>query len=103
MLTLTPTAVAAVSMLLQDPQVPDSAGLRLQGGVGPDGEPAVGIVVVNGPTPGDERVPAATQGAVFLAREVADVLDECVLDAEIEGENVAFTIHPQPLNGTGPG
>jgi hypothetical protein len=86
-------------MVLQDPQVPDGSGLRLQGGVGPDGEPVVGIVVVSAPTPGDEMVPAPAAGGVFLAQEVAEILDECVLDAEIEGQNIAFMIHPQPLNG----
>lgn len=103
MLTLTPSAVAAVSMLLQSPEVPDGAGLRLQGGVGPDGEPAVGIAVVRAPDPDDEVVPVATPGDVFLSPDVAEVLDECVLDAEIEGENVAFMIHPQPLDGNAPG
>lgn len=90
-------------MLLQGPRVPDGAGLRLQGGVGADGEPAIGLAVISQPEPGDELVPAATLGDVFLAREVAVALDGCVLDAEIEGENVAFMIHPQPLNGTSPG
>jgi len=103
MLTLTPSAVAAVSMVLQDPELPDGAGLRLQGGVDADGEAAVGLAVVSEPEPGDELVPAATQGDVFLAREVAEILDECVLDAEIDGESISFTIHPQPLDGDVPG
>lgn len=103
MLTLTPSAIAAVSLVLQDPQVPDGAGLRLQGRIGPDGEPAVGLVVVSAPEPGDELVPAATAGGVFLAEDVAESLDECVLDAEIEGETVAFMIRPQPHNGNVPG
>lgn len=49
MLTLTPSAIAAVSLVSQDPHVPDGASLRLQGRIGSDGEPAVGMVVVREP------------------------------------------------------
>jgi hypothetical protein len=99
MLTLTPSAVAAVSMLLHDSRIPDGAGLRLQRGADADGEPAVGIAIVSAPEPDDELVPAPTEGGVFLAHDVADLLEDRVLDAEIEGENVAFTILPQSNNG----
>jgi hypothetical protein len=63
----------------------------------------VGITIVTAPEPGDELVPAATRGDVFMARDVAELLEDRVLDAEIDGDSVAFTIHPQPLNGNGPG
>lgn len=45
-------------------------------------------------------MPAAPDDNVFVAHDVVDVLDDQVLDAEIDGQNVAFTIRPQSLNGT---
>ena len=100
MLTVTPAAAAAVTAILQDPELPPEAGLRLQLATGSAGEPAIGITIVSAPGADDERVPAAPDDNVFVAHDVVDVLDDQVLDAEIDGQNVAFTIRPQSLNGS---
>jgi Fe-S cluster assembly iron-binding protein IscA len=99
MLTVTPAAAAAVTAILEHPDVPEGAGLRVQLGMDAAGERAIGIVVVPEPEPDDERVSAANDDDVFLERELVDLLDHHVLDAEIDGQNVAFNIRPQSLDG----
>jgi Fe-S cluster assembly iron-binding protein IscA len=99
MLTLTPAAAAAVITLLQNPDLPEGAGLRLQRGFDAGGEPAIGIGIVSEPEPGDEVALAPPEAEVFMARDVVELLEDQVLDAEIEDENVAFTIRPHPVNG----
>lgn len=99
MLTVTPAAAAAVTAILQNPEIPPGAGLRLQLAPGGAGENAIGITIVSEPATDDELASAAPDDNVFVAHEVADVLDDQVLDAEMDGQNVAFTIRPQSLDG----
>lgn len=99
MLTVTPAAAAAVTAILEHPDLPPGAGLRLQAGPDGAGEQAIGIAIVGEPGPDDEHVTSAPDDNIFLSHEVVDVLDDQVLDAEVEGENVAFTIRPQSLAG----
>jgi Fe-S cluster assembly iron-binding protein IscA len=99
MLAVTPTAAAAVISLLENSDLPRSAGLRLQAGVDATGETGIGIAVIEAPGPEDELVPAAADARLFIAPDVAAVLDGQVLDAEIQDEQFAFTIRPQSVNG----
>jgi hypothetical protein len=99
MLTLTPAAVAAVTTLLQDPDLPEGAGLRLQRGFDAAGEAAIGITIVGGPEPNDEIALAPPEAELFLAPDVAGLVDDQVLDAEMQDQNVAFTIRPQSVDG----
>lgn len=102
MLTLTPAATTAVSSLLDNPELPESAIVRLQRGMDANGQTAIGIAIVAEPDPEDEPVPAGSAAGVFLAPDVAELLDDQVLDAEIQDEMIAFTIHPQPMDGQPP-
>lgn len=102
MLTLTPAAVAAVSTLLQNPDLPEGAGLRLERGTDESGDTLIGIAIVDEPEPDDEQALAPPEAGVFLASDLAEMLDDQVLDAEIQGDDVAFTIRPQSLNGRPP-
>ena len=99
MLTVTPAAAAAVTAILQDPELPPGAGLRLQLATGSAGEQAIGITIVSGPVEDDELASAAPDDNVFVAHDVVHVLDDQVLDAEIDGQSVAFTIRPQSQDG----
>jgi Fe-S cluster assembly iron-binding protein IscA len=99
MLAVTPTAAAAVATLLENSELPRSAGLRLQAGVDATGETAIGMAVVEAPEPEDELVPAAAEARLFVAPDVAALLDGQVLDAEIQDQQFAFTIRPQSVNG----
>ncbi len=99
MLTLTPTASAAVHALLDDPELPDSSGVRLQGQTDAAGQPGIGIEVVSAPADGDQLVPAGDGHDVYLAADVAPVLEDQVLDAELDATRVAFSLRPQGLDG----
>jgi hypothetical protein len=98
MLTLTPTASAAVATLLHAPDTPEGASLRLQRGLDTEGEATIGLAIVTSPESDDEPV-VAGEDDVFLAPDVVDLLDDQVLDAEIHDRGVAFMIRPQGING----
>jgi hypothetical protein len=99
MLTVTPAASAAVAAVLESPQIPDGAVLRLQQGLDASGNNSIGIAVVEEAEVADEHVPVDAGRELLVAPELADQLDDQVLDAEIQDENVAFMIRPQPVNG----
>lgn len=101
MLTLTPTASAAVHALLDNPELPDSSGLRLQSQADAAGRPGIGIEVVSAPIDGDQLVPAGAGHDVYLSPDVAPVLDDQILDAELDESRVAFSLRPQSLDGAG--
>ena len=102
MLTVTPAASAAVAAVLDSPQVPDGAGLRLQEGIDSQGQTSIGIAIVEEADGSDEHVPVDAGHELLVAPEVSEMLDGQTLDAEIQDENVAFTIRPQSVNGGAP-
>ena len=84
MLTLTDHAQHAVRTLTQDPQAPESAGLRIASGT-----EGLELMVVAEPTPGDALIEDG--GArVFLEPQAAQLLEEQTLDAQVEGDKVNF-------------
>lgn len=101
MLFVTPAAAEAVDALLVSSDAPAGAGLRLERAVDDSGEAAIGLQIVTEPGPDDETVPSAVAANVFLSPDVAGLLTNHVLDAEIAEDNVAFTLQPQNVNGDG--
>jgi len=104
MLVVSPAAAAAIDVLLSSSGLPDGAALRLARGQG-DGSlhsTSVTISVVDEPMSDDEVVPASERHEVYVEREVAELVDDQVLDAEI-ADNVQFMLLPQPTNGDRPG
>ena len=99
MLTITPAANAALASLLDSADLPDGAAVRIAPATGPDGEPAIGMMVVGGPAPSDQPVESAAGVDLYVAGEAVEELDDKELDAELEGERVAFTLHRQSFNG----
>ena len=84
MLTLTEHAQTAVRTLTQDPQAPESAGLRIT-----PGNDGLELILVTEPVPGDALIEDG--GArVFVEPQVAQLLDEQTLDAQVEDGNVNF-------------
>ena len=84
MLTLTNHAQDAVRALTQDPQAPESAGLRIASST-----EGLELMVVAEPQPGDALID--DQGArVFVEAQAAHLLDEQTLDAQVEGDQVNF-------------
>jgi Fe-S cluster assembly iron-binding protein IscA len=90
MLTLTTEAAEAVDTLLNDPQIPDDAGLRLSA----NSEQDIAVALTEGPADGDQVIEDG--GArVFVAPELAPMLDEATLLAEEQDGRIAFGLAPQ--------
>ncbi|MEA2167551.1 MAG: iron-sulfur cluster assembly protein [Solirubrobacteraceae bacterium] len=91
MLTLTPEAVEAVDTLLHcDEKIPQAAGLRL--GAKDDQDIAVALTL----SPADEDQVIEDAGArVFVAPEIATMVDDAVLHAEEQGGRFAFGLVPK--------
>jgi Fe-S cluster assembly iron-binding protein IscA len=93
-LTITPDAERALDSVVSAENAPEGAGVRISQGVGADGQPAIGLSLAPEPEAGDEIVDDASV-PVFLAPDVADLLDDKVLDAHVEGDQIAFQIGEQ--------
>ncbi len=88
MLTLTDNAQTAVRTLTQDPETPESAGLRIT-----PGNEGLELMLVAEPVPGDALVDDG--GArVFVEPQTAKLLDEATLDAQVEDGKVNFFLAP---------
>ena len=84
MLTLTEHAQTAVRTLTQDPQAPEGAGLRIT-----PGNDGLELMLVTEPVPGDALIDNG--GArVFVEPQVAQLLVEQTLDAQVEDGNLHF-------------
>jgi iron-sulfur cluster assembly protein len=96
LLTLTKHAQSAVRTLTQDPQAPESAGLRIT-----PGNDGLELMLVAEPVPGDALIDDG--GArVFVEPQVAQLLDEQTLDAQVEDGNLNFFLaSPDALSSSG--
>jgi iron-sulfur cluster assembly protein len=96
-LTLTQNATEAIEGLLHGPGMPDGAGVRIASAAAGNGnEPAaLQLGLAAGPDDHDEVIEEA--GArVFVEETLASMLDDKLLDADREGEQVRFSIIGQP-------
>jgi Fe-S cluster assembly iron-binding protein IscA len=107
MLTLTPNAEQAVRQIIANsPISEETGGLRISPGEPtPEGVP-LELTIVGSPEPDDED--AGTPAAhVYLEPTAAEALEDKVLDAEVEGNNIGFALldstpPPPSPNGHGP-
>ena len=96
MLALTQNAAQAVEAIVSRSELPDSAGLRIsapppaQDSPQPSGSLQMGVV--EAPQPDDEVVEGAS---LYLEQEAAQFLDDKVLDADVEGDQVRFSFAEQ--------
>lgn len=92
MLTMTDNAVAAIRSLTAQPNVPDSAGLRI---ATDRGAGALKLTVAPEPQDGDQVLDSA--GAkVFVDNEAATLLDDKALDATVDDQGtVQFALAEQ--------
>jgi iron-sulfur cluster assembly protein len=96
MLALTPTAAQAVETIVSRPGLPDSAGLRIstpptgENTSGPTGTLQMGVV--EAPQPDDKIVEGSS---LYLEQGTAQFLDDKVLDADVEGDQVRFSFSEQ--------
>ena len=96
MLQITPAAAEAIDAITR--AVPGSAGVRIatlpQASTNGSGPVAVSDFYPT-PEPGDEDEIVEVQGVqVFLEPEVVPLLDDKLLDAELDGDEVRFTVEP---------
>jgi Fe-S cluster assembly iron-binding protein IscA len=100
-LTITHEAAEAIDAVVHSaPDLPDSAGLRISRGVAPNGQEGLELSVTDCPGPGDAVVEAEGT-SVFLDSGAADMLDDKVLDAQVQGDQVGFLLRDQQ-DGDGP-
>jgi iron-sulfur cluster assembly protein len=96
MLALTEDASAAISGLLEDEDLPESAGLRITAEAPSENSGGPGtnlqLTVVAEP---DESDQVLEEGPVYLAPGAAAMLDDKVLDANVSGDQVQFTLQGQ--------
>jgi len=84
LLTLTEQAQTAVRTLTQDPQAPETAGLRIM-----PGAEGLELMLVAEPVAGDALIDH--EGArVFVEPQAAQLLQEQTLDAQVEDGNFNF-------------
>jgi len=93
-LTITPDAEQALDAVVAGGSAPEGAGLRISQGVGADGQPALGLSVAPAPE-ADDAVVEEANVPVFLAADVVPLLDDKVLDARLDGEQITFRIGEQ--------
>lgn len=92
MLTITPTAAQALDTIVSSvPDAPETAGLRIAQGAGENGQPRLTLELTASPAPGDQVVEAQNT-PVFVEAKIVDELDDKVLDAQVEGDRVGFTL-----------
>lgn len=105
MLTMTDSAAEAVRLISDSSGLEPEPGLRISAGPPtPDGTPLeVGLAAE--PAASDQTIEEG--GArIYLEEIVASALDDKVLDAQIEGDEVRFELRdaePISMNGNAPG
>jgi iron-sulfur cluster assembly protein len=91
-LTVTHEASKAIRTLTDHTPEPESAGLRISVEAREEGSPQLALSVTGGPYPQDQVVDA--EGAhVFVDEALVPLMEDKTLDATVEDEGVAFSIH----------
>ena len=96
MLAISEDAATAIRGIVRAPGVPEGAGLRITREVNTDEEGAprtdLRLSVVAQPEEGDEVL---KEERVFVDPNAADLLDDKLLDADIVGDDVRFSLDVQ--------
>ena len=94
-LTITHEAADAIDSVVQSaPQASETAGLRITHGVTEEGQQGLQLSVTDRPAP-DDAVVEAEGASVFLDSKAAAMLDDMVLDAQVDGDRIGFTLQRQ--------
>jgi iron-sulfur cluster assembly protein len=96
MLMLTESAVEALDSIVESAPVSDAAGVRISRQVSPDGQPALGLSLVEEPEPTDQVV--ETEGdhvPVFVEEAAVPALDDKMLDAQVHDGQLGFVVTEQ--------
>jgi iron-sulfur cluster assembly protein len=93
-LTITDTAAEAIRGIVAAPELPDGAGLRIATVAGSGDAATLEVAVAE--TPADTDQVVSESGArVFVEADAIALLDDKLLDAQIEGTRVGFTLSEQ--------
>jgi iron-sulfur cluster assembly protein len=104
-LVVTPDAAQAVDAIVSQPELPDSAGLRITAIPQADNSGApkseLRLDLVEAPEPEDAVIEGSS---VYLEPATAELLEDKLLDAELEENKVQFSIRQQaePPGPVGP-
>lgn len=94
MLTITETAAEAIRGIVASPEIPDGAGIRIATKPGEEQTGMLEVSVADVPAESDQVLDE--QGArVFVDEHAVDLLDDKLLDAQIDGQRVGFSIAEQ--------
>lgn len=99
MLALTQNAAQAVDAIINQPGLPDDAGLRITAAQAPTPEagasPDLQLTVVESPEPEDQVIEGAS---IYVEPDTAEYLTDKVLDAEVAENQVRFSLHDKPAD-----
>ena len=94
MLTITTDAATAIKGIVETADV-DGGGLRIYAEPQNDSQTSLEIALAPEPGPSDQIIDA--EGAtIYLERNAADFLDDKQLDADVQGDQIRFSVIDQP-------
>lgn len=94
MLTVTDEAATAIKGLCESPEAPEGSGLRIYAQPINENQASLELALSPEAGPGDQ-VLEASGATIYLEPNAAAFLEDKVLDAEAEGEQVKFSINEQ--------
>ena len=96
MLALTDNASLAIEGILSSEAIPDGAGVRIASASGDDGGSVeqLQVTIVGSPADTDQVIDAGC-GRVFVDEEVAPLLDDKLLDADVVEDEIHFVLGSQ--------
>jgi iron-sulfur cluster assembly protein len=100
LLAISTGAAEAIKGLVARPEVPEGAGLKLSPQESQEGT-AIELNLVTAPADSDQIVREG-DAQVFVAEELVPALDDKLLDAGVEEDQVRFTLSEQPPEDEGP-
>jgi len=96
MLTITPQAEEAIRGLLSSETIPEGAVLRIAPQPQDGAQPGAGLAVtVVESAPPEDQIVEGDEVAVAVEPNAAEVLADKELDADVTGEQIAFSIGEQ--------
>ena len=98
MLQLTDRATEAIQLIVTSADVPAGGGVRIYAKPINEESAAIDMAVVETPDPSDAVIDQG-EAHVFVEQGAAMLLDDKVLDASLEGEQVKFSVEDQGTGG----
>jgi Fe-S cluster assembly iron-binding protein IscA len=93
MLQLTPEANGVVRAMREERGIPDEYGLRVYSDSTDDGQQAIRLGFADEPFEGD-KVTEDEAARVFVSPDLAEALDDIVIDVDQAGEETRLVLRP---------